>query len=575
MGEPRRIVPRWRAGEVALRTGEVVGLPLREATAIDVVTQEELRRRVEDWQVSRTLGHATDLIASSIALGRTEVARGAAEFVMKAGGDAGSVAIDLARGVLTVTAAMMPVERGEAASLDVKRSWPLTSWDGLDETVRFQYQHSVRAQVAAKIHRLRRLVIDDPQNVLSWLELGRNFARLGQTEKATRAIRAALSVTPDHRFVLRSAARFFLHSGEEEQAHDILRRSAATPHDPWLLAAEIAVATVANRSSRLVKSAQGMLASDRFTPFHTAEMASALATMELVDGSAKRARRLFDASLRDPTENSVAQAQWASHQRLLTADFGPVADVEGAFEAQAAMAYWEGRWDDALRGAWDWLADEPFSGRPIEMATAVAAAALGQPEQAVHFAELGVLANPKDPRLQGNHVFALAMAGRLNEAVRAMNQSEKLERKPAEQVIWHANAGLVFFRAGATTLGHLRYHDAVQRARSLRNSKLEAAALLYWASAAVRTETLNDSGHAMGSEFLANPKFLSRLAAAFSDGSPPSADELISRAETMAANMPLDPDLRVGRTLLASARAERDRSPGAPAMIPLTAKAEA
>ena len=290
-------------------------MPLREASAIDAVTEDELSRRVEDWQQSRTLGHATDLIASSIALGRTEVAVAAAEFVMCLGDEAGSVAADVARGVLAAAAAIMPDARDAAERLAVRRTGLMTAGDGLEATVSSRFPHLVRAQVAAKILRLRRRVVDDPRNVLCWLELGRNYARLGQTDKATRAIRSALAVAPDHRFVLRSAARFFLHAGEAEQAHDILRRSRATPHDPWLLAAEIAVATVVDRSSRLVKPAQGLLASDRFRPFHTAEMASALATMELVEGSAKRARKLFDASLRDPTENSVAQAQWAAQQQ--------------------------------------------------------------------------------------------------------------------------------------------------------------------------------------------------------------------------------------------------------------------
>jgi hypothetical protein len=57
-------------------------------------------------------------------------------------------------------------------------------------------------------------------------------------------------LAPNHRFALRSAARFFLHVGKPDDAQTILRRSEATRRDPWLMAAEIAVSTVADRTPR-------------------------------------------------------------------------------------------------------------------------------------------------------------------------------------------------------------------------------------------------------------------------------------------------------------------------------------
>ena len=57
-----------------------------------------------------------------------------------------------------------------------------------------------------------------------------------------------------------------------------------------------------------------MLSESRFLNIHTSELASAVATLELNSSNIKRSKRLFDLSLRSPTENSIAQVAWASRQ---------------------------------------------------------------------------------------------------------------------------------------------------------------------------------------------------------------------------------------------------------------------
>jgi hypothetical protein len=60
----------------------------------------------------------------------------------------------------------------------------------------------------------------------------------------------ALQLAPQNRHVLRSAARLFLHVGDPECAHDLVARNDATKNDPWLIAAEIAIAYLLIAPSR-------------------------------------------------------------------------------------------------------------------------------------------------------------------------------------------------------------------------------------------------------------------------------------------------------------------------------------
>ena len=117
---------------------------------------------------------------------------------------------------------------------------------------------------------------------------------------------------PSNRFILRSAVRLYVHLDEPDTAHRVLSDSASTPVDPWLVAAEIAVCTLLGRRSRLIKRGRDMLISGHHSTRDTAELASALGTIELEADASKRARRLFGSSLDDPTDNAVAQAVWAT-----------------------------------------------------------------------------------------------------------------------------------------------------------------------------------------------------------------------------------------------------------------------
>ncbi len=470
---PRRVVPRWRTSATAATTGELTPIPTQEPVLDNQRAQEEVQRVAGDFRWNRTVGHAADLLSAAVVLNRPAIGVEAARFLLTAPREAGPVASELAQRIVAT------VEAGHNELLGSPQ-------------VSLRFDGTVIARSAIKpgnirddVHELRQRLRDDPRNALGWLDLSRLYAGLGQNNKALRAVHAALALAPDNRFALRSAARLLLHVGHEDEAHGVLKRSNATRHDPWLMAAEIAIATVASLPPRTVKLARSALNARRHAAYHLGEVASALATLEANAGSTKAARKLFRQALEDPTENAVAQAEWAA-RNLRLFDFDPgLLSKPRTFEANTWAAYVSERWTDALAHAHSWLADEPFSGRAAGMGSVVAGVALEEFDTALEFARQGIRTNPDDQTLQNNLVFMLAEAGRVEEAALEHKRLRSTGLEGTARVMWLANTGLLEYRAGRIDSGRALYEQAIALARE-KNPELELVAATFWAGEELR-----------------------------------------------------------------------------------------
>src|SRR6185295_6008504 len=97
------------------------------------------------------------------------------------------------------------------------------------------------------IKALKQRRIAEPRNAFVWSDLARLYVLVGLRDQAERAMQVALSLAPFDRFIVRSAARFFLHSSNPDRSLQILRRNERTKLDPWLMAAELAFSSVVNK----------------------------------------------------------------------------------------------------------------------------------------------------------------------------------------------------------------------------------------------------------------------------------------------------------------------------------------
>ncbi|MGE3317474.1 MAG: hypothetical protein AB7O26_20360 [Planctomycetaceae bacterium] len=232
------------------------------------------------------------------------------------------------------------------------------------------------------------------------------------------------------------------------------------------------------RTSRHMKRAKRWIESDRFEHFQSSELASAVGTIELKAGSGRRGRRIVEASLRDPSENALAQATWVARAIDNRIELPELSESPEAAAFKAAHA---GRWTESLRETTKWFLDQRFSSRPAILGSFIAATAFEEFEQAKLFAEAGLRANPGDLILSNNLAFSHAMSGEIIEANAAISALDHLDPDRAEAILVNATRGLIAFRAGQPDEGRRLYNAAIRGAKAKQLYDKAAQATVYLA----------------------------------------------------------------------------------------------
>jgi Tfp pilus assembly protein PilF len=335
---------------------------------------------------------------------------------------------------------------------------------------------------------LKEVLTLNPKNPLAWVDLARVYTIQGQLDSAKRAMRIALSLAPQNRFVLRSETRFWLHLEDPERALSILRKSPRTQEDPWLLASMISVETVLNRAPQFFKQAQQMLEKQRFSPAHLAELGAAVGTLHLNDGLSKAARKTFNIALQNPNDNAVAQAVWVANEYAMSLNIMPEW-LNDRFSAEANYYALEkaGNYRAALNAACSWFEDEPFSIRPLR-AGAFSAAILGKYQVAQDQMEQALELAPDDIECKNNLVFALAGQDMLQDAYSILNEVSQTELSKNGALSGHtlANWGMLFYRSGDLEHGRELYERAQSVLISHRENIASEIATAFWVQEAKR-----------------------------------------------------------------------------------------
>ncbi|HZC23618.1 MAG TPA: hypothetical protein VE866_09790 [Candidatus Binatia bacterium] len=332
----------------------------------------------------------------------------------------------------------------------------------------------------------------DPRNAFAALNLAHAFCAIGKKDAARRAVDWALAVGGGNRTILRGAARFLLHIDERELAHRLLARAPSLHHDPWLLAGELALAEVLGRTSKHVRSARDLAASEMLSPFHRSELQAALGDMQVRRGDHKLAKKSYLAALRDPTENVVAQAQFlATTGNVSSLPVGQAMDaLLEAPEARGFDALARGNWDEACRQARRWLQDEPFSTRPVNLGFTAAEVGSEDMNAAFEFAEKGYQANPGNPMQHNNFAFTLAHLGVLDRAELVFDACRgailRQEGEARDRAVYRATEGLLAFRRGQIEAGRQGYRDAVTYFERHGERIRHSIALARWANEEAR-----------------------------------------------------------------------------------------
>lgn len=334
--------------------------------------------------------------------------------------------------------------------------------------------------VHAAIHDTRRWLSRFPRDSLSWLDLGRLHAAAGNTLSAKQAVQTAHALSPQNRTILRGTSRFFLHAREPDIALSVLDQTARTEKDPWLMAGHLAISSILGKTSRFVKKAKKIVASDAYAPHEITELAGSLATLELEAGYNKEARRLFNISLVEPNENVLAQVQWASKQLNLEPDL-PEEWLQNPISSEAGYYHslLNDQFEGALANALNWHIDEPFASRPMIGASFIAGIS-GNFTDASNYARQGLISEPENAMLLNNLAFSTGAQGDLENAERIIRKIAALERKALSPHTL-ANLGMLAYLRNEHVLGAQLYETATQLYRKQRRIEEAASAACFHA----------------------------------------------------------------------------------------------
>ena len=457
----RNIIPQWldsREKEAVKAT-----LPSKPQPSEDQKTAtiyHELQKIIAAWKEFGGMGHAAELISAAVTYNRYELAEDAAHFALA-----------------------QEHRSTESISRLAKRVLGADDAEDVNEAVSIAEQ--TRSEAVKAIREGRGLIKIFPANPMVLVDIARGHTILGQPEKAERAMGQALRLAPQHRPILRAASRLYQLRKNPLRGLLLLRRQSVTQNDPWLVAAELALSKAAEQPPRLVRSGRNLLEFGDFHPFHTSELAAALASLELANGKDRRARQLFRLSLREPTQNSVAQAAWAERQQsslsLLDEDLS-VPDKYLSSEARFFALMQEQDWEECIRAAWSWLHSEPFSTRPVLFGSQVATIAISDHRTSKQLIETGLRADPDDRRLLLQATYVYGSAGDTENAEKYLGKLRLLNLSSKEKIILTANEGLVAYRRNRVEEARRKYMEATLQAAQVKNEpSFSLNALLHFA----------------------------------------------------------------------------------------------
>ena len=443
----RNVVPNWREYHKTAQLGEF-GDSGQMATVTSFFPIDDY---VLAWQENRSIPFAGDLISAATLNGQAtnKEAIDAAHFVLAHKDEASNAAIRAAESLVS-----------SPYCSNAKRIISLT-----DKLSCISTQEEV-SRKALKILKDNRDFFC--YNAIAYCEMARHYVNLGQIEKAKDMMDIAVHLAPQHRYICRSAARFYLHYGDEEKARYVIAHNPWVTKDPWLMASEIAINTLMGRSSKLIKKGFELIKSRNLSPFSISELSSAIGSVEMINDKKKNCRELFRTALIQPNDNSLAQAKWLmSEYKDLSFEFSEYPYLSNTFEADAMSAYMVDDFNKALDTAVDWIEDMPFTRRPVQFAADMAYTYVKDYPTAIAVLRHGLMANPNDAALLNNLAYAYALNGQTDEASQKIEEAKRLpaDLRPADvRVCLKATAGLVEYRKKNPEEGKRLYTEAIQQA---------------------------------------------------------------------------------------------------------------
>lgn len=449
----RRVVPNWKSFTKTTRLGELNNCKTEGNDSIYIIDDY-----INDWKLDKSVPFAGDLLSAAISNNQISLreVKDAANFIL-ANKDETTVS-----------------QRSLASAiLNSDREKIEHNIDEINEENLFDCILSIE-QIYEKIANLKQKIINYPFNPILYVELSRNYVSIGQAEQAINAINKALFLGKNNRFILRSAARLHLHLKDKEQALFVLKKSELTKNDPWLLASEISISSMLKKNSSNIKRGLNIIDSSNFSFASISELASSIGTLEYINGSNKKSKKLFHKSLIEPNDNSLAQAEWAASKSLIQdSDLLNIHSLpkNSFYESCALSSFNRKEFNNSIRFASDWIEDMPFAKRPILFASSISTTHLKNYSLSEKILKIGLQANPVDAQLINNVAYACALNNEIEKADKylALIKSNFIIDKSTE-ICLLATKGLINFRKGFHDSGRELYLQAIEKTNEFKDS---------------------------------------------------------------------------------------------------------
>ncbi len=452
----RLLIPRWLTFDVASSLGELRDISTQKEPSI--YNPRTYASNQIQWQNNKSIPFAVELVSAGLLINdfANPLVIEAANFILKNRNKTSHVAAEMAARAIGA------------------------SENNLEFSEPFQYivdNEAIRGKIAALKHKCR----EYSANAISWSDLSFYYSMLGQKEQAKKAMTVALSIGPDNRFILRSAARLFNHYGQPDFALKLLRSTNISKSDPWIIASEISISESIKKTSKRTNEAKKLIDSLEKFDFNSSELLSSLGTLEFSHGAIKKCKKLIRSSLISPTENSIAQAEWLSGKvgtKFQTAEL-----ASGSFEAQTLNLFNNKQYFEAVKACNKWLRFQPFSSMPAINGSYLASVALEDYKSAINFCEVGLQSSPNEFMLLNNYAFALLNDNRLEDAEVVLNRTDVSDLDDRSFNTHTATMGLLKYKHGQIEEARDLYAQSTEGFIDSKNKKALAIALAFWAEA--------------------------------------------------------------------------------------------
>lgn len=329
---------------------------------------------------------------------------------------------------------------------------------------------------AHAIKDLRLALLEGPPSPDLYINLGYAHGALGSLRKAISATRTAVSLSPANRTAAFNLVAFYSILGDKSAALHVL--SGLQGHRPNELPVYLAVAEVYARfgdyveAERELRKAKSERAAWAASPEDRAALKANLVAVECclgkiaIDEGRRRIRRtLEDSEYRDLAIARI-YAGWckkttdADDLESLLRELGRRHNSVNLTSFRVQLAFLRGDFDDALRGARVWAANDPFDAGAAATLTYLLVEVERAYDEAVREGQAALHRLPGNALLRNNVAYSLILGGRLSEARRIVSDPRTQEGHD----VLVATRGLLALKEGNIDEGLALYETAASQA---------------------------------------------------------------------------------------------------------------